>query len=533
VGLATGLAIVALERAVSIVWEALLPHITPVTVVLFPTIGLLLSGLALQFLTVNPNEHGTEEYIAAYHERGGRAIMRSFPGKVLAAFATLASGGSAGMEGPSIYIGGALGSFLTDRARGWSFTPEDIRQLAVAGAAAGISAVFKAPLTGIIFALEVPYRDDLARQALVPSLISSVTAYLVLVQFTGVKPLFAVAERLSLRSEDLFYAVILGLVVGLLARLFALSFHALRQFVTKLQYPLWAKTAVGGLGTGLFGLMSLMIFGTPAALGTGYVNVATLLTGGFGPMKTLALLVLKGGATLCTLGFGAAGGIFIPMIVLGASIGSFAGEVLPGAGGPLFAIAGMSAFLAAGYSTPLAAAVFVTETTGGAGYLIPALIAAAVAYAVSGQVSVSDAQRWRRKSSLDRLMETPVRGIMTPKVIAIDASTTIEEFVSRDMVLHRHKSMPVVDAEGRLVGMASLTDVQSIAHDRWTATTVGSVASRDLLTTVPDAMVGELVADMAERDIDRVPVVSPEDSRRLEGILSSTDILNVDRVLDE
>ena len=530
VGLFVGLTVTVFERAVYVTWGYLLPRLTPVTVVLAPTLGLLLSGLCLQYLTVNPEIHGTEEYIRAYHERGGVVRFRSFPGKMLAAFSTLAFGGSAGLEGPSIYAGSAIGSYLLRRMRRIGFTADDVRVLMVAGAAAGVSAVFKAPLTGIVFALEVPYRDDLARHALVPAMVSSVTSYLVLVQFLGVAPLFDVGGRYAPAPVDLALALALGLVIGLAGRLFVVSFEVFGRLMRRLPVPLWARTGLGGLVTGLFGLLSLSVLGQPAALGTGYESVGKLLGGQWAGWQALELLVLKAGAVLATLTSGAAGGIFIPLIVLGASLGAALGGFVPGAGGALFPIVGMAAFLAAGYNTPIAATVFIAETTGGAGFIIPGLVAAAVAYVTAGRVSVSDQQRWRRESTLDQIMRARVGDIMTRDVVTVRSDETVKGFVTRKVPQHRHKSMPVVDDDGRLAGMIALTDVQSLPSERWADVPLAELMRTDVLTAVPGTLVGELSRRMVERDIDRVPVVDPADPGRIVGIISDSDILGLERM---
>lgn len=528
VGTIVGLGVTLLDVAVSAIWGWVVPGISPLTVVIAPTVGLALSGLALQYLTVNPEVQGTEEVIEAFHERGGVFRFRSFPGKVLAAVVSVGFGGSAGLEGPSIYVGGALGSFVLRKIRRFGFTDEDVRTLMVAGAAAGVSAIFKAPLTGIVFALEVPYRDDLTREALIPALIASVSSYLVLVQFLGVEPLFLVSGRYSLETRDLFYSAVIGVVVGLLARAFVASFHGFGGMVRRASAPLWVKTAIGGLCTGLFGLVALSRFGEPAVLGTGYSTIYSLVGGEYSPLQAVWLLVLKAGAVIATLASGAAGGIFIPMIMLGAVSGVIVAGFLPGATGPMFPIVGMAAFLAAGYNTPIAAAVFIAETTGGAGYLIPGLVAAAVAFAIAGKVSVSDKQRWRRETRLDRLMGARVASIMTPDVITLSADESLQTFVTERMVHLRHKSMPVVDAEGLLVGMVGLSDVRPVPRDEWADKRIADIMTRDLFAVTPGTLVGVLIEGMAERDIDRVPVVDAKDPHRLVGIVSATDVLVMD-----
>lgn len=530
VGLLVGLFVTMLDQAVLAVWGAASSHINSFTVVLFPTVGLLLSGLILQYFTLNSDIHGTEEVIEVFHERGGVFRFRSFPGKILASIATLGFGGSAGLEGPAIYAGGAVGSFVLRKIRRWGFTDEDVRTLMVAGAAAGVSAIFKAPLTGIIFALEVPYRDDITREALIPSLVSSVVSYLVLVQFLGVEPLFRVSERYTMTPRDLFYAIILGLVVGLVARVFVYSYHQVGRIARESGLPLWVRTGLGGLVCGLLGLASFKIFGEPLVLGTGYEGISGLMAGSYSQTEAVQLLFLKTGATVATLATGAAGGIFIPMIMLGADLGVIVRGFLPGAVGPMFPVVGMAAFLAAGYNTPIAATVFIAETTGGAGYIIPGLVAAAVAFSIAGRVSVSENQRWRRENRVDRLMGLRVADIMTHDVDIVHSNVTVEEFVTDHIVHMRHKSLPVLDAAEHLVGMVGLTDIGEIPREDWSELVVADVMMRNLEAVTRDMLVGDLVSRMAETDIDRMPVVESDDATALVGIVSSTDVLALDDV---
>jgi CIC family chloride channel protein len=175
----TGVAVVILQE----MWPAVLGYYLDHHWSIVPglVVGCALTGLIMQFLTPDPNEHSTEEVIRSYHEHEGEIVMRSFPAKLLAAVTTVGFGGSAALEGPSIYGGAALGSWLWTRLKriqSLRLTARDRRIMLICGAAAGMSAVFRAPLTGIVFALEMPYKDDLAHEALLPSLIASVDATL-------------------------------------------------------------------------------------------------------------------------------------------------------------------------------------------------------------------------------------------------------------------------------------------------------------------------------------------------------------------
>lgn len=531
VGLLVGLATTGLHQVVyALLWKHVESSLTPLTTVLLPLGGLMLSGALLRYGARDPDINGTEEVIGAFHHAGGLDV-RSAPAKTLAAIATLGFGGAAGLEGPSIYLGGVIGSWSARRLRRFGFTAEDVRTLMLAGAAAGVAAIFKAPLTGIVFALEVPYKDDLAREALIPALVASVSSYLVLVSFLGVEPLFRVTARYSLSSlGDLGFALLLGLLVGAAARMFVLAFKRIRHLALGSALPLWARTALGGLAVGLLGLVGDAVFHAPLVLGTGYDAVSGLLNGRIVGLRALWLLLLKAAAVLATLGSGAAGGMFIPLIVLGAAAGAALGGLAPSAG-PLFPVVGMAAFLAAGYHTPIAAAVFIAETTGGSGYIIPGLVAAAVAYTVAGRRSVSGLQRWRRETRLDRVKRMPVDAVMTAPAIAADADLDVETFVRDFIVRLRHKGFPVVRG-GRLVGMAGLTDVDAVPRERWSATSLAEAMTSPALAITPKTSVGDVAAMMSEHGYDRLPVVDADDPRRLVGIVSSTDLLAIEELAE-
>lgn len=534
VGVLVGLAVTAVHWVVyDLIWVSISGYAsTPWGTVLFPTLGLGLSGYILQRFTRNPDVHGTEEVIEVFHHRRGVFDYRSAPGKVLAAVATLGFGGSAGLEGPSIHIGGVVGSYVMRKSKRLGFDANDVRTLMIAGSAAGVAAIFKAPLTGIIFALEVPYMDDMTREALIPSLVASVSAYLVLVAFLGVSPLFYVAQRYTMTLSDLAWAVVLGVAVGLLARVFIASFKFVSRKAKESGLQLWMRTAIGGLVVGLLGLVGHLLYGEPMVLGTGYDLVQGLVGGTFTSSEAFWLLVLKTGAIVATLGSGAAGGVFIPMIVLGAAAGSMLGGLVP-AGSPaaLFPIVGMAAFLAAGYNTPLAAAAFIAESTGGSGYLIPGLVGAAVAYAIAGKTSISSSQRWRRESRLDRMLGIRVSDVMTRDVIGVPADITLRDFVSDYVVRLRHKSFPVVDGK-RIIGIVGLSDVNSFTAEERAHVLVSEVMARDVVSALPGDTVRRVVEIMTEGDFDRVPVVDAPGSDRLLGVISSTDIVTLDGILE-
>src|SRR5579884_2420123 len=286
-------------------------------------IGFVATGLIMQYLTPDPNEHSTEEIIRSYHHHHGDVNMRPFIPKLLAAVTTVGFGGSAALEGPSIYGGGALGSWLWAKLRRVGLEPRDRRIMLISGAAAGMAAVFRAPLTGLVFALEMPYKDDLAHEALLPSLIASVVAYATLVAFVGPEPLFGFVGEAHFAAIDLVWSAVLGALCGIAAMVFAITFRRARVFAVNLRIPHTLKLVIGGGLTALCGLLFIHLFpGQLIPLGPNYEAVEMVLTQPRSPLELTCFAILKLAATLFSLGCGGVSAMFVPLFLSGACLGS-------------------------------------------------------------------------------------------------------------------------------------------------------------------------------------------------------------------
>jgi chloride channel protein, CIC family len=409
IGVITGLVITGMAMALlREMWPAVLAYYLGHHWAIVPglVVGFAVTGLIMQYFTPDPNEHSSEEVIRSYHEHQGEIDTRAFVPKMIAALTTVGSGASSAMEGPAIYGGAAIGSWLWKRLKRFgNLEPRDRRIMLICGAAAGMSAIFRAPLTGIVFALEMPYKDDLAHEALVPSLIASVVSYVTLGSFIKAGPVFDFVSSTQFTHADLYWSALLGLGIGLISLAFVVTFRRLRVWVVRNRLPHWLKMAIGGLLTGLCGLLFLRLYpGQLMPIGPNYEAVPEILNSAHSTVELLVFSGLKLLATLFSIGAGGVSAMFVPLFLTGGSLGvAFAQTVAHSPALELYAAVGMASFIAAAYKTPLAAVVFVAEATGGHAFIVPALIGAAVAYAVSGDASTSADQRVHevRSASMD------------------------------------------------------------------------------------------------------------------------------------
>src|SRR4051812_12430812 len=495
--------------------------------VLAPLAGLLLAAASLRWLAQDASPATADEYIRNYHERDRRLPLRPVGGRILAAAATLGFGGALGFEGPSIYIGAATGSWLQRRLSRF-FSRDDAKVLLVAGAAAGVAAIFKAPATGAVFALEVPYQDDLARRMLLPSLFGAAVSYVTFVTFTTTAPLLPISGTPPFDLRDLGGAAVLGVLAGGGARLFAYVLRRGQYFAARVP----AFVGALGAGAGLTGLAisSNAVFGTPLTVGPGYRTVTYALDPKHGIGLIIALLAFRAAATTLTLAGGGAGGLFIPLVIEGALLGRLLGGAFGEPTSSLFPVVGIAAFLAAGYRVPLAAVMFVAESTGRHGFVVPGLIAAVMAQLLMGRSSVSSYQMAARAGHLERRFGLPITTALMTDVLTVPPDATIAEFFWHHLLGSRQTSVPVVDG-ACYVGMVRLDEIRDVDRDTWDTTVVKDVLRDDLPTGRPGWTLGQAMRTMEAADIDRLPVV--DDDSSFVGVVSTGQILKLDDILDQ
>lgn len=537
-GALTGLAVTAIERiANAAMFERLLR--LPLWVQAgAPLVGLALAAASLRWLAGGADNSLTDEYIRNFHDRHRRLDLRPVLGRLVASLFTLGFGGAMGFEGPSIYAGAAIGSGLQHRLSKY-FRRDDLKALLVAGAAGGVAAIFKAPATGLLFALEAPYQDDVARRGLIPALVASATSYLVYASIIGTKPLFPLASGSThFRYQELIAALVLGVLAGLGARFFSAFLRWSKDVSHRL--PLAPRLGVVGVSLAGLVLISHHVYGVSLSLGPGYHTFDWVAVTNRGLLLIAGLFVIRFVATGLTLGGGGAGGLFFPLVVQGALLGRFVGGAYNGLGlAPagqaatvvsLFTVLGVAAFLGAGYRAPLTGVMFVAESTGKAVFVVPALLAAAVAQLLMGRSSVSPVQRSLRAGLLERRFALPLSSVLSTNVLTVPTDCTLAEFMWVHVVGTRVRAVAVVDGE-RYLGMCRLEDVSKVPRADWDDTTVAEVMRTDLPTGKPEWTLRDAVETMEKADVDRLAVTAPDGT--FIGVVRSSEIFKLDAILDD
>lgn len=389
-GAITGLAVRFFEYVVvEVAFEQLL-HGPLWFAAIAPGLGLVASAILLRTIGRGASPATSDEYLRAFHDPEYPLRARAFVARIAASVTTLGSGGAMGLEGPSLYGGSAIGAAIQRRLPA-AFRGADHRTLLVAGAAAGVAAIFKAPATGAIFALEVPFRDQMARRMLLPALVASASGYTVFVALSSVNPIFLFPpdRASSFQYRDLAGAVLIGIGCALGARAFSRLIRMAKAFTLR---PVVTRlVGASAMLTALF-VLTRGLTGESLTLGSGY-EVFLWLLEEHAVWLLIAVFFIRCAATAATLAGGGVGGVFIPLVVGGALVGRAVGDLVNPLDPTLYVLLGVAAFLGAGYRVPLAAVMFVAETTGQPGFIVPALFAAVAAELVMGEQSITTFQR--------------------------------------------------------------------------------------------------------------------------------------------
>lgn len=456
-----------------------------------PAVGGLLCGLVGRFVP-EAMGGGADTAIEAYHHKGGVLRRRLIWAKPLASIMTLGTGGAGGREGPTMLIGGAVGSLVGRLLR---LGMRERRILMVAGVAAGIAAVFRTPLGAALLAVEFLYRDDFESDALVPAILASVIAYSVVISIFGESILFAHAPRYPFTPGHLPLYALLAVFLAAMAHLSLHVMSGLKRAMARLPGPAWLRPAWGGLFLGLFVTPVVMLvgdlIGSPGQglglLGGGYGAVQTAITGapwlagGWATVGLLALLaVAKLIATSFTVGSGGSAGDFAPSLAIGALFGGAFGHAAqtlidptidPGA----FALVGMGAFYGGLAHVPLSALVLVCELAGNYDLLVPLMLALGICFVAVRRRTLYPAQvPTQRDSPIHRedalvsaFESTTVQDVMAPATTfgTFEPTTSADEMLRTLSAESWQDTFPVRGPDGRLVGIVRADGLRGLASE--------------------------------------------------------------------
>ena len=450
----------------------------------YPVIGIFLAGWFVRNIVKDDISHGVTKILYAISRRQGRIKRHNIWSSTIASAITIGFGGSVGAEAPIVLTGSAIGSNL-----GSVFKMEHrtLMLLVGCGAAGAIAGIFKAPIAGMLFTLEV-LMLDLTTVTVMPLLISSITAASVAYIFTGYDLEFFFAQSEPFLMERVPFFIALGILCGIISLYFTRVMIMMETFFKKKLLRQWQKTLVGGL------VLASLVFLFPPLYGEGYGSINSLLNGDPGSIVTgspfysgrsdvwfiiiyIALIIaLKGFATSATNGGGGVGGTFAPSLYLGCMTGFFFAFLLNNLGFGMelsvknFALMGMAGVMSGVMHAPLMGIFLTAEMTGGYELFLPLLIVSTLSYGtikIFEPFSLYTMRLARRGELLTHHKDKAVLTLMKMNsVIETDFSTVTADMNLRQMVdtiSHSNRNLfPVLDADRHLVGVVMLDDIRNI-----------------------------------------------------------------------
>ncbi len=500
------------------------------------TVGGLLAGLLIFNFAPEAAGHGTDAVIKAFHRFRGyvRPIVPII--KTVASAITIGTGGSAGREGPIAQIGSGFGSFLATKLK---LSDRDRRILLIAGVGGGIGSIFRAPLGGALFSVEVLYKGaDFETDAVIPSIISAIVAYAIHGFFVTWKPIF-ITPKYEFNVFDLLYFAILGVAVIPMAYLYVKTFYFVEKKFREARMPAIFKPMVGAALAGI-----ILIF-LPHVAGTSYGWLQLAMLGKVSLWMMLAISLGKILATALTIGSGGSGGVFAPSLVIGGMYSGMIGKLFalldPRIGDiSPFILVGMGAFFAAAAKVPIATIVMVAEMTGNYDLLVPITLASSLAFLISGEWTIYreqvqtrfDSPAHRGEFIVDVLEDVKIKDVIsTPQknVIQIPEDMKVKDALKK-AALRKIACFPVITKDGELKGVLYTDDLRSIIYggefeDLKDILIVGDVLRENVPYLTPEDNLQKALSLFIKEGVDALPVIS-SDGKKCIGVITRHDVMN-------
>lgn len=488
IGLASGLAAVIIKNLVHIIQQYLAviaESNSYYLYIIYPLIGILLTVLFIKYINKNPVRHGVPNVLYSISKRNGIIRRHNLFSSIITSALTVGFGGSVGLEGPAVATGAAIGSNI---GRLLHLDHKQIILLLSCACAGAMSAIFKAPIAAIVFALEV-IMFDLTMAAIVPLLISSATAALTSYLFLGQNVLYTFEIKEKFVLNDLTYYIMLGIFTGFLCVYFTKMYMLISELFDKLK-NVFFKAIIGGISIGL------LIFLIPSLYGEGYSAINDSLHGDFnhlfehsfygGMGKSfiaitvffILVMLIKVIATSITFGSGGVGGVFAPTLFTGVNAGLLFAKLLNNFGLSVsesnFALVGMAGLIAGVIHAPLTAIFLIAEITGGYELFMPLMIVAAISYAtvrIFTPNSVYTIQLARRGELITHHKDKAVLMMLNVKeLIETDFNKLYPDYTLGNLIkvittAHRN-IFPVVEKDGTFRGIVKMDDIRHIMFDQ-------------------------------------------------------------------
>ncbi len=507
-----------------------------VWVIIVPVVGGLLIGLMAKYGSPKIRGHGIPEAMEAVLTSKSRIEAKVAILKPISAAIGIGTGGPFGAEGPIIQTGGALGSLVGQLV---STTASERKVLLACGAGAGLAAMFNAPITGALLAIELLLFEFQAR-SFIPLMLASALAVAVRLRLFGDETMFRVGAFDYDLIHGIPFYIILGLICGVAAIGFASTLKRLEDFFDRMKnVPVVLHPAMGALGLGV------AAYFFPRVLGPGYATIVDILNVRMAFTAVLLLLIFKAAVVLLSLGSGTSGGTLAPMFMMSASIGSvFAMSVnylVPGAHLSVgaYAVAAMGALLCACARAPFTFLVCAIETTHDFHAVAPVILVCVVADAVAvrymphsimteklARMGFGAGQDYEANS----LKQLKVADVMVRDVAIVGPEETVREsadrFANGDLKTSRHHALPIVDSAGLLQGIVTQGDLlRALQMDPDGKMSVLDAGTPSLVVAYPDERVFDAVTKMLENNIGRLPVVDRNDARKMVGYINRANVM--------
>ncbi|WP_413993739.1 chloride channel protein [Labrys okinawensis] len=496
--------------------------------VLIPVGGSLIIGLIARYGSEKIRGHGIPEAIEAILLGRSRLDAKVAILKPLSSAIAIGTGGPFGAEGPIIMTGGAIGSLI---AQALPVSDNERKTLLVAGAAAGMTAVFGTPIAAIMLAVEL-LLFEWSPRSFIPVAVAAIVAAVERSLLGMPAPLFPFSGSVAVTVPGLGGWVLIGILAGLLSGLLTQLVYACEDGFLKLPLHWMWWPLIGGLVVGLGGLVD------PHALGVGYDNIAGMLQGNVVAKTALLLLVVKAIIWSVALGSGTSGGVLAPLLIMGGAMGAALAGFLPDAPPGFWPLLAMASTMGGTMRSPLTATFFAVELTGNTHVLLPLITACGTAHAVTvltmkrSILTEKIARRGHhivREYRIDPFALRRVNEVMTSTVESVPASMTLHAaaaFLTSPTTTH--PSFPVVDGQHRVMGV-----IDPPAILRWRRagkhrkSTLGELlAGSKIAVAYPDEYLEALADRLATVNIAHLPVISRKDER-LVGYIGWKDLMRV------